>query len=712
MIVIPHYSECCTTPQYHFPAKAENDNLETVIYLYAFSVKKMRHCIDRVQTFINGNNSMNKKVRTGRFILLILLITFMITAPVITYSQENKLSLSKPYSLETLKEIIIYAENWKPYPTADDRDSWLSIPEDIRQGHITLAEKSLGHEWPPLPATLFLEFARNGNRSNYQGKHFARRRILTNLIIAECMEGKGRFIDDIVNGIWALCEESYWGVPAHIFLQKKAGLGLPDVSEPTIDLFAAETGALLSWTYYLLKPQLDRVSPLICTRIEQEIERRIIIPFLNRDDFVWMGFLRNRRVHNWNPWCNSNCLTAGLIFIQDKNRRAAFVKKTLTSLDRFIDAYAPDGGCDEGPLYWTVAGGALFDCLELLKSVTNNTINYYNEPLIREIGKYIYRVHIAGNYFINFADAPARMSVSRGNLVWRYGKSINDSDMKGFGAYAEQKELARTHTVSGNAGRQLAALFTISELLKTKPYQPLLRDVWFQDIQVMAAREREGSSEGLYLAAKGGHNDESHNHNDIGNFIVYADSSPVIIDVGQGTYTRKTFSSERYTIWMMQSAYHNLPAINGVMQKNGREFKATNVSYKSNNSYAQLSLDIASAYPPEAQLNSWVRTVRLNRGKNIEITDSYSLKETVNEITLSLMTPCPVTVQNRGTITLKNGSTMVSLIYNAAKITPDVETINIEDGNLKSVLGNKIYRILFRAERPPLKDEWKLKISQ
>lgn len=87
-------------------------------------------------------------------------------------------------------------------------------------------------------------------------------------------------------------------------------------------------------------------------------------------------------------------------------------------------------------------------------------------------------------------------------------------------------------------------------------------------------------SEGLYLAAKGGHNAESHNHNDVGNFIVYADGYPAISDVGVETYTAKTFSAQRYDIWTMQSAFHNLPIINGFMQKNGGNFKAAAVNYE------------------------------------------------------------------------------------------------------------------------------------
>ena len=320
------------------------------------------------------------------------------------------------------------------------------------------------------------------------------------------------------------------------------------------------------------------------------------------------------------------------------------------------------------------------------------------------------------NYYINFADASPKTSIN-GNLVWRYGKIINDPHLTSLGALAAQTMLSQNHTVSGNIGRQLHALFNVSELLKTKPAQPLLKDVWFENIQVMAARSEDGSSDGLYLAAKGGHNDESHNHNDIGNFIVYKNGRPMIIDVGVETYSRKTFSKERYTIWTMQSPYHNLPTVNGVMQKEGRNFQARDVSHKFTESSAQMTMDIAGAYPETAGLNYWKRTVRLNRGKNVEITDSYSLKNKSNELTLSIMTPCNVTILEKGKIELQDTQSSsepvsVQLSYDARKLTPKVEKIAINDNRLKSLWGSQINRIIFHADNPQKKDKWKTPLAE
>ena len=155
------------------------------------------------------------------------------------------------------------------------------------------------------------------------------------------------------------------------------------------------------------------------------------------------------------------------------------------------------------------------------------------------------------------------------------------------------------------------------------------------------------------------------------------------------------------------------------MQKEGREFAARSVSYESNESFSQLTMDIAPAYPPEAGLNSWIRKIRLNREKNILITDSYNLKKAAQVLTLSLMTPCEVTIDSPGKIILKDIQTKTSLSavsinvnYNADKFTPTIEDIEIKDNRLKTVWGSRIIRIILQVDKPEIKDTWELKITQ
>ena len=645
------------------------------------------------------------------FLLMTMILQNAPAAP------DNRFKLRELYPRETVAKILIPREQWHPWPEWSERKAWESLPEPVRKDLIANGEKYLHYDWPDLPATLFLEYAREGNRSRYEHEHFARRTALTNLIVAECVEGKGRFLDDVANGVWAICEESFWGVPAHVGAQK-AGSGLPDPAEPIVDLFAAETGESLAWTSYLLGEQLDRVSPIIRKRIGHEIDRRILTPCLERDDFGWMGF-SGGRVNNWNPWCNSNWLTCTLLVEPDESRRIAAVAKIVRSLDNFLDAYDDDGGCDEGPGYWSRAGGSLFDCLELLHSATNGAIDVYDRPLVKEIGRYICRVHIAGDYFVNFADASAKASPP-GELVYRYGKRIGDERLAAFGAYMFAKEHGGGSGFAGGGGytvgRYLPEIFNAAEFGAAQAKPALVRDVWLSGIQVMTARCKEGTADGFFIAAKGGHNAESHNHNDVGSFIVYRDGRPIVIDVGVETYSRKTFSSQRYEIWTMQSAYHNLPTINGVMQSPGREFAARDVSYEADNDHAQLRLDLAAAYPREASLKSWVRTMRLNRGKDIVITEDYTLDQPAGEITLSLMTPCRAEVQNEGRLLLATADTSeprvaVRVLYDGARLKAVVETIAVEDDHLRTAWPGQMTRILLKAEKPAMQDTWTLRIE-
>ncbi len=329
----------------------------------------------------------------------------------------------------------------------------------------------------------------------------------------------------------------------------------------------------------------------------------------------------------------------------DEERRRAAVAKILRCLDAFLNGYDEDGGCDEGPGYWGRAAASLFDCLELLYAATGGQWNGFRMPLVHEMALYICRAHIHNEWYTNFGDAPARVFPD-GDLVYRFGKRVGDDRMMAHGAFCAF-EKNEEPVFWDSIGRQLPALFNLAVLRGAARAQALFRDTWLPGIQVMTARVREGSAQGLYLAAQGGHNGQSHNHNDVGNFMVYADGVPAIIDVGVETYTAKTFSPQRYDIWTMQSAYHNCPSIDGVMQSAGREFAATEVSHQADDRQAELRLNLAKAYPPGAHLAAWNRTLRLDRVTNaIEVVDDYRLTQAATVITLTLMTPCAAQVSN------------------------------------------------------------------
>ncbi len=630
----------------------------------------------------------------------------------------NDISLAKSFTEEKLQKILIPPGQWRPFPKASNRQAWEKIPDAIQQIIIQNAEEVAELDVPVLRASVYLQYKRNGNRSNYQNIWYERRERLHVLVAAECIENKGRFLDPITDLIWAICEETSWTWPAHISPQK-AGTDLPDADDQVVALFSAQTSNSLVLTNYLLGEQLDTVSPLISERIDREIDRRILTPFL-RKEFGWMGYSARRNKHypnNWNPWICSNVLLSALLSEKDEIRRARLVHKALDCLDNFLTYYPNDGSCDEGPSYWGRAGASLFDAFEHLYSATNRQFDYYRHPLIQEIARFIYRAHIVDDYFICLGDCDARLNITN-ELVFRFGKRIGDEHLKALGAYGIREDtLLESIKRNYDLNRFLHLLFNGQELVEYNPSSPpMLQDVWLghPNMQMMAARDKEGRVEGLFLAAWGGHNAQSHNHNDVGSFIIFTDGRPVVIDVGRPTYRRQTFSSRRYEIWAFQSGFHNLPTINGVDQEAGRQFSAKNVSYYKSDSGAHIEMDITDAYPKAASAQSWNRIVRFNRGKDVVVVDSYTLKEPSKNIIENFVVAGKVTDTGPGRLILNDREEEVRMLleYDSSRLSAEIEPIRLKDSKLRQIWGDYLYRIRLNTKNETKKGRLEFRFTK
>lgn len=545
-------------------------------------------------------------------------------------------------------------------PKADDAFWRDSIPVEMRQSYIQYGTQYLGKSWTVLPWTVFAENKINGNRVNYERLCFEKRRQLAALVLAEVMEGKGRFTHDIIDGIGSFCQETWWGIPAHY----SKAIPLTELQE--VDLFNAETASLIVWTRYMLEKQFNAFTPDLCKRIDREIERRILKPAL-ANNYWW-----KTAGMNWNPWICSNWLTCVLVCEKDEARKAEAIAQIKKATQTFIDAYPEDGGCDEGPGYWDRAAASMFEVMRLLNDGADN-------PKVRKMAAYAYKMYIGNDYCANFADAHENKAVQQINIVYPFGLWLGDKTMREFGAYlGRQKHIlenpAALYDKSGNfptLGRELMFLRHIRDFIAETPREPLLKDVWLPDLQIMTARRGH-----LFVAVKGGHNGESHNHNDVGSFVVYAKNEPLFIDPGVGEYTAKTFGKDRYDIWTMQSQYHNLPKINGVDQKDDKQYGAKVVSHKD----GLLTLDIAGAYPQEAAVRSWKRTISTTKS-GITITEDYALSEYRQPSRLMFITLQTDALQH--------------IHFDADKLSASMEDISNQlDPLLQGMWGKRMYRII------------------
>jgi hypothetical protein len=631
------------------------------------------------------------------FFSLILLTVSNNASSEITSKERN--ILAREARAIDLAKVLITDNSWNSLPDYKERQFWQNLPSNIRQEYITKAEGYLDYNWPVVRATDYLEFIRSGDRR--QGAYAEPSRALNSLVMGELIEGKGRFLDQIINAVWYYSEQTWWGWSAHLYFQKAPG-GLPDVNEPTVDLGVGEITSDLSWTWHLFKDEFDKVHPLISKRLKQEITNKALNPYFERDDFGYMGF-KGGRPNNWNPWVNYNMLNCFLILENDPSKKIAEVEKIINSLDKFINGYSDDGGCDEGPSYWGAAGALLYESLEILKNATSGKFDVFDDPLVQNIGKYFYKVNIHAPYFLNFADADATTG-GNPSSVYRYGKAIKDGQMQQFGAYLAKLGNWGEHSLSGKICDQIRNLGLLDEIHNAESKEALVSDLWFPDTEVAGARDKEGSFMGFFFGAKGGFNAESHNHNDVGSFVMYYDGKPCLIDLGREEYNAKTFSSRRYEIWTMQSGYHNLPVINGVEQMQGDAFKAKNSAFSANSKSATFSTDISGAYPAKAQIKSWVRTYTLNRGKSFVIGDKYELTGKSSSATSSnLITYCKVSEVKPGLLKFEGDGFGMNMTYNQKVVSPKIEYIEVTDRSLKRYWPKGVTRVILEFINPGLK---------
>ena len=619
------------------------------------------------------------------------------------YTERNYLQKQLPES--QLMEALVMNQMWVKYPAYADRAGWDKVLKGDKERIIKEGEKALCYQWQVIKATDYIEFERSGDRNIMQKPYGENANALASLFLAELAEGKGRFIDQIINGVFYYCEMSSWCYSAHFYIQP-SGRALPEVNYPVIDLGAAGTSVFLSWVYYYFHNQFDKVNPEISRRLYSEIDERIMTPYLENDSYWWMAQnYHGQMINNWNPVCNSEVLLTFMLLENDKERLAKAVHRSMVSVDRYFNYVHEDGGCEEGPGYWNIAPGKALDYMQILNLITADKANIFDVPQIRKMGEYIAHSYVGNGYVVNFADA----SVRAGHdpfLIYRYGKAVGSDMLKQHASYVFKDKVRPKLTK--DLFRSMEALAVLDELKATPAKHMAPKVSWYPETELCFMH-----NDNAFFAAKGGYNDESHNHNDVGTFSLWVNNTPMIIDAGVGTYTRQTFSSERYSIWTMQSNYHNVPMINGVPQKHGRKYKAMDAKVSSN----RFSLNMAAAYPEQAKVDSWVRDYTFKKHELV-IEDRFSLKEVTGDNQLNFLCWGDIQIHKDFVeISVKDvkhakdaKDAKCKIHYNSKLFDATVETVKLTDPSLSRVWGDAVYRLCFKAKQRATKGSYKFSV--
>lgn len=510
--------------------------------------------------------------------------------------------------------------------------------EPLRSAMLAPALASAEQELPFPLLSQYARFWRDGVRTAYEDE-VRRLGIMTGeAVLAALATGQTRWIDRAADGLLLLCELSTWCWVAHEEVHDRRGWVVPDIEAPVVDLGAAQTLHVLAWADLALGESLDDRVPGLRRRMRQEADRRVFSPYLARRDWHWL----HGTAHNWTGWIHQH-LIAGALFLLDgeseRTTRDAILALSIAQLDRYLASFPADGGIDEGFSYFWNGASRLLEGIDLLLLAADGRLDrteIASIDVIAQLLRFPQRMDLGRGWFVNVSDGPARPPAEQPwDVLHRWGRTLGATDVVAQSLVHRRPSSVPPVTPTLGLGRVLVALADRSwrEAVENEVCAPLPSRVWLPDVQVMVAREREGDPSGLAVAAKGGHNDEAHNHLDVGSYLVALDSAPVLIDLGQPTYTSLTFTSRRYEIWTMTSSWHNLPRIRGHEQGVGAQHAAEVLSVAlgddSDATASSLTLELAGAYPDAAGVHSYRRRVSLERsptsGAEVRIADAWQL---------------------------------------------------------------------------------------
>ena len=497
----------------------------------------------------------------------------------------------------------------------------------------------------PMPELKMEEFAlffKTGNRLIYEGAYFGRRKYLTVYGILATYREKQEDIDKLAKIISEVCEERYWALPAHVKDETKGEL--------TIDLFAAETAQTLSEMVYTLG---DRLPQEVVEKVFAEVQRRVLIPFLE-SEVPYDTWETDRCI--WSAVCAGSVGMTAIYMnrlqqLSDEKKKAC-IKRVCDALEYYLDGLEEDGACTEGLGYYSYGMSYYTAFAELLYQDSKGSVDLMKKPKCEKIATFQQKCYFGGGVSVSFSDGSSKEPFLPGLTAYLahcfpqvetpdymlarglegdhcYRWLTNERNIRWLMAYEWKIE---AEDIGKNLGVIIEKyIMQESQLSREKQKEPSY-DL-LPSAQWMICKNAEGNG----FAAKGGHNDENHNHNDIGHFLCVYDGEMLLTDLGAGEYTKDYFSAGRYDILCKRSMGHSVPIINGLEQQEGRDYHASDFSWDAEKK--ELTISFGEAYPSGC-IESIERKIQITDESrfSLKITDSFILAEKTEKIVENLVT--------------------------------------------------------------------------
>ncbi len=504
----------------------------------------------------------------------------------------------------------------------------------------------------PLSFTHYKRFDTDGNRSAYERVYFLHRsRLNTWAILA--LAGEAGALSELEDAIWLVCDEYTWSLPAHLggrsleaALVRGYGAcplacdwpagAAPVPHDQQIDLFAAETAFALAEILALLG---DRLSPVVRARAEALVRDRVLSPLCAPGPaWSWETML-----NNWSAVCAGAIGCAAMYLIAEPRRLAPVLHRMMAVMDTFLSSFGQDGACTEGHGYWNYGFGFFITFAERLLARTGGRIDLTADPKVHAIALFQQHVFLGGNRIVSFSDADRTGGWQPGLTHWlrRRFPDVVAPDPAGVQHYGDDPchrwcaDLRGFLWTDPTSGRRAGADAAAGGIDPAKPTADGFESagppaggigavavptagmvtagntVWLSDAQWLVAHAGVAGRT-MHFAAKAGHNDEPHNHNDVGAFLLHLDDEPFLEDMGRGEYTKAYFGPNRFDQPATSSRGHCVPVIGEAVQQAGREHAGRVTGLVLDPAADRLTIECAAAYGTPG-LIGLERTFRLCR---------------------------------------------------------------------------------------------------
>lgn len=519
------------------------------------------------------------------------------------------------------------------------------------QGIADFAQKCRGTAIPVLPYSRFKLFHETGDRLQYEDSeagYFPRRGRLTAFGVLAWLYERTEDIHELEDIIWAVCDEYTWSLPAHV--ERAAFTHQLENDAWMVDLFAAETAYTLAEICFLLG---DKIAPIVRLRVQRLINERVLDRVLTAD-FNWMT-----ATHNWAAVCAGSVGMAAMYALEDDERLSAVLARMLPAMDSFLSGFSADGACLEGIGYWKYGMSFFVSFAELLERRTQGRISLFSDPRVERIAAFQQKIYFPGGRTVCFSDGSNRSK-------WYPGMTFYLS-RRFPGAALPPLSCCDLTYGTDHCYRWCYARSNLMWTGDTAPETMESRTCVLTDAQWFLGH----SSTGAGVAAKAGHNDEPHNHNDVGSFQYYLDGQEMLSDLGSGEYTRQYFSDQRYDYFVCGSQGHSVPMIDGCTQRAGADHRAKDVVLDESG----IRMELADAYGLEC-LTSLRRSLMFDEPTGaLMLTDDFALDDHRHDVLERFITFGDITLE-QGRALIRLGGQTLSLEYDPSLLAPAVTPVS------------------------------------